>query len=88
MAVTYEKASLINRIDASTAAEQITVSDRILERQIRLPVGSSPGFQLGSLEPKSAITSIDLAYRELEAAFQNVQASGTGRNTRGDRCSN
>ena len=77
-ALTYEIASLINRIDARTAAEQLTVSDRILERQSRLPVGSSPGFQLGALKPKSAITSIDVAYRELETAFHTVQASGTG----------
>ncbi len=77
-ALTYEIASLINRIDAKTAAEQLTISDRILIRQSRLPVGSSPDFQLGSLEPKSAITSIDLAYRELETAFQAVHASSTG----------
>jgi TIR domain len=77
-ALTYEIASLVNRIDARTAAEQLTVSDRILQRQSRLPVGSSPNFQLGSLEPKSPITSIDIAYRQLETAFQAVQASGTG----------
>src|SRR4029077_18932853 len=77
-ALTYEIASLVNRIDARTAAEQLTVSDRILQRRSRLPVGSSPNFQLGSLEPKSPITSIDIAYRKLETGFQAVQASGTG----------
>jgi TIR domain len=77
-ALTYAIASLINRIDSRTAAEQLMVSDRILERQSRLPIASSSGSQLGSLEPKSAIASIDLAYRALEKAFQIVQASGTG----------
>lgn len=77
-ALTYEIASLINRIDARTAAEELTVFDRILERQNRLSVGSSASFQLESLEPKRAITSIDLAFRELEAAFEAVKASDTG----------
>jgi hypothetical protein len=67
-ALTYEISSLINRIDARTAAEQLTVSDRILEHQSRLPGGSS----LGSA-PKSEITSLHLANRELETAFQTVQ---------------